>query len=93
MKYKNLNNEELIEVIHKLEGDIYELNSDMNKLKIKNNKLELLVSDILDSTNQILSENKENKRFKENKINFEELISNLLVYIKKYCKDNNLYIK
>ena len=92
MKYDKLNREELLDLIEKLEEELYNNNYDLEKNKIKNNKLELLITDIIYSTKQIISDNKDNKRFNNVEINFEECINNLIQYIQKYCKDNNLYL-
>ena len=92
MKYDKLNREELLDLIEKLEEELYNNNYDLEKNKIKNNKLELLITDIIYSTKQIISDNKDNKRFNNEEINFEECINNLIEYIQKYCKDNNLYL-
>lgn len=90
MKYDKLDKDELLELIDKLEEEIYELRYDLNKLSIKNNKLELLISDIMESIKQIITN--KNDRFNKEPIGFELSINNLINYMQKYCKDNNLYL-
>ena len=92
MKLNQLSKEELIEHIQNLDGEIYELQSDLTKVNIKLDKSNLLLKDILDSCVDMKEQHELDNRltFEEDPFNIE--LNNLIEYIKKYCRDYKVYL-
>ena len=80
--------QELIQYCNELEDTNIEYSQQYNQTVA----LKQLISEIKNSTKQILEENELSKRWPQefNNVDFENSFCNLLEYIESYCKDNNI---
>lgn len=92
IELNKLSNDELIDYIFDLQGEIFDLKSINGKLNIDNSKLKSLSKDILNSSIDIIKKNEENIRFDFGTINFEESFNNLIKYIQEYCRKEKIYL-
>lgn len=88
-----LSNEELINYIEELDGEIYDLKTQLKFKTVQLDKSILLINDILESGLKLKNDHELNNRltFKNELFNVE--IDNLITYIKKYCIDCKLYLR